>query len=193
VLYTDGLVERRGEQIDSGLARLAEAAADSPGHAGTLADRLVAAIPDMARPDDVAVMALARREGPGERLEVRLPAEPTSLAPLRVRLRRWLQAEGLGRTDAGDVLLVVGEAASNAIEHAIAPAPAAFVVSLSRAGDGVTRIEISDNGRWDSAPSQRHRGRGMHIMQAIAGEAAITRSDGGTTITLHHRQGVRGT
>jgi signal transduction histidine kinase/serine phosphatase RsbU (regulator of sigma subunit)/DNA-binding response OmpR family regulator len=192
VLYTDGLVERRGEPIDSGLERIASAAADSPGHAGTLADRLVAAMSDSARPDDVAVLALARREAAGERLELRLPAVPTSLAPLRERLRRWLRGEGVGRAEVGDILLLVGEAASNAIEHAIEPAPAAIRVSLSRDGEGVTRIEISDHGRWNAAPSTGHRGRGMHIMRALAGTPAIERTAHGTTVTLHHRQGVHG-
>ena len=37
VLYTDGLVERRNEPIDAGLGRLADAASDSPGHAGDAA------------------------------------------------------------------------------------------------------------------------------------------------------------
>ncbi len=190
VLYTDGLVERRGETIDTGLGRLALAAADSPGHAATLAGRLVAAMPSAGRPDDVAVMALSRREAAGEPLVVRLPADATSLGPLRQRLRRWLVAEGFARTDAGDVLLAVGEAASNAIEHPIEPAPAAIVATLSRGGNGETRIEMRDHGGWDTAPSQAHRGRGMHIMRAIAtGDVAIDRGAEGTTVTLEHRRG----
>ena len=135
VLYTDGLVERRSEPIDAGLGRLAEAASDSPGHAGTLAGRLVAAMPDTARPDDVAVLVLARREAAGQPLVMRLPAEATSLGPLRDRLRRWLDAAGVDRREAADVLLAVGEAASNAVEHPIAPAPAAIVVSLRAHGE----------------------------------------------------------
>jgi anti-sigma regulatory factor (Ser/Thr protein kinase) len=146
-------------------------------------------MPDSSRPDDVAVMALSRREAGGEPLVVRLPAEATSLAPLRERLRRWLVAEGLGRTEASDVLLAVGEAASNAIEHAIEPAPAAIVVTLARDGAGVTRVEIRDHGSWDAAPSAPHRGRGMQIMRAISGEeVAIDRTPHGTTVTIRHRR-----
>jgi signal transduction histidine kinase/serine phosphatase RsbU (regulator of sigma subunit)/DNA-binding response OmpR family regulator/anti-sigma regulatory factor (Ser/Thr protein kinase) len=190
VLYTDGLVERRGEPIDTGLSRVAEAASDSPAHAVTLARRLVAAMPGSARPDDVAVLALSRREAAGEPLVVRLPAEATSLAPLRERLRRWLVAEGWSRADAGDVLLAVGEAASNAIEHALEPSPAAVVVTLARGGEGETNIEIRDHGHWDAEPSQPHRGRGMQIMQAVAtGDVAIDRSEQGTTVRILHRRG----
>jgi len=191
LLYTDGLVERRNEPIDAGLGRLAAAASDSPGHAGTLASRLVAAIPGSARPDDVAVLVLSRREAAGGSLTVRLPAEATSLGPLRERLRRWLDAEGLDRTEAADVLLAVGEAASNAIEHPLEPAPAAIVVTLARMEGDTVRISIRDHGRWDEQPSAPHRGRGMNIMQAIAGELAIDRTPEGTIVTIHHRKGER--
>jgi anti-sigma regulatory factor (Ser/Thr protein kinase) len=191
VLYTDGLVERRDEPIDSGLGRLASAAADSPGHAATLAGRLVLAMPDTGRPDDVAVLVLARREAAGEPLVMRLPAEATSLGPLRERLRRWLGAAGLDRREVADVLLAVGEAASNAVEHPLEPDPAAIVVSLRPTGEGAPTIEIRDHGRWDEAPSAAHRGRGMQIMRAIAGEVAVDRSPEGTTVTIHHRRGDR--
>jgi len=191
VLYTDGLVERRHEPIDTGLGRLAEVAADAPGHARTLADRLVAAMSDSARPDDVAVLVLSRHAADGEPLVVRLPAVPTSLGPLRERLRHWLDGQGLDGAAAGDVLLAVGEAASNAIEHALEPAPAAFVVTLTRMEGDSVRIEIRDHGRWDEQPSAPHRGRGMHIMQAVAGEVAVERTPAGTTVTIHHRKGDR--
>jgi anti-sigma regulatory factor (Ser/Thr protein kinase) len=185
VLYTDGLVERRDEPIDSGLARLAEAASDSPGHAATLTGRLVGAMPGTARPDDVAVLALARLEAAGEPLVVRLPAVATSLSPLRDRLRRWLVATGADPRQAADVLLAVGEAASNAIEHAVAPDPAAIVVTAHGA-DGDSTIEIRDHGRWNDEPSAPHRGRGMQIMQAIARDVAVDRTPTGTTVTIQH-------
>lgn len=59
VLYTDGLIERRGEPIDAGLERLRAAGA---GHEtdpiGSLCDHLVAATGDSAREDDVALLAV---------------------------------------------------------------------------------------------------------------------------------------
>jgi serine phosphatase RsbU (regulator of sigma subunit) len=58
VLYTDGLVERRGESIDAGLARLR--AADLDRHARLpLADRIFALLDaDQLAEDDVAVLAI---------------------------------------------------------------------------------------------------------------------------------------
>jgi len=176
-------VERRNEPIDTGLERLATAAADSPGHAATLAGRLVGAMPGTARPDDVAVLVLARREAPGESLVVRLPAEATSLGPLRERLRRWLASADLERRAAADLLLAVGEAASNAVEHAIEPHPAAIVVTV-RIAPGGPVYEVRDHGRWDGEPSAPHRGRGMQIIRALSGDVGVDRSPEGTTVTI---------
>ncbi|OIJ66561.1 PP2C family protein-serine/threonine phosphatase [Streptomyces mangrovisoli] len=60
VLYTDGLVERRGEDIDTGIGRLAEALAR---HCGTdpeaLADALLKdLLPDTGATDDTALIAV---------------------------------------------------------------------------------------------------------------------------------------
>ncbi len=62
--YTDGLVERRSEDIDTGLCRLREtaeplAALSLPAFVG----EVLTAMRDADNPDDVAVLAL-RREAP---------------------------------------------------------------------------------------------------------------------------------
>jgi serine phosphatase RsbU (regulator of sigma subunit) len=57
VLYTDGLVERRGEKLDVGLARLREVVAVGPNAPEPLAEHVTQAmLSDMERPDDVAVL-----------------------------------------------------------------------------------------------------------------------------------------
>ena len=65
LLYTDGLVERRGEDLGEGLARLAEAADQEFGNAGAGEQELIAACerivaacaPESATADDVALLA----------------------------------------------------------------------------------------------------------------------------------------
>jgi serine phosphatase RsbU (regulator of sigma subunit) len=62
VLYTDGLVERRGEPLDRGIARL-EAALVRHRHLGVeaLADQLLAELPPRsALRDDIALVVLRR-------------------------------------------------------------------------------------------------------------------------------------
>jgi PAS domain S-box-containing protein len=60
ILYTDGLIERRGESIDAGLERLRQAAAGRAGDAlGRLCDHLMAATGlDTVREDDLALLAV---------------------------------------------------------------------------------------------------------------------------------------
>jgi serine phosphatase RsbU (regulator of sigma subunit) len=66
LLYTDGLVERRGESIDIGLKRLQDAAEELLADVGDEADidvalaDLVEAVTDPDRHDDVAVLAFRR-------------------------------------------------------------------------------------------------------------------------------------
>jgi serine/threonine protein phosphatase PrpC len=64
ILYSDGLVERRGEAIDVGLRRLAGAAASGPADPPALCAHLLSeALPDGAGlHDDVTVM-VARLSG----------------------------------------------------------------------------------------------------------------------------------
>jgi PAS domain S-box-containing protein len=64
VLYTDGLVERRGESLDVGLERLADATGDGPVQPGPLRDHLLAALlePTGQRYDDVTAV-VARLTG----------------------------------------------------------------------------------------------------------------------------------
>jgi serine phosphatase RsbU (regulator of sigma subunit) len=62
--YTDGLVERRGEDIDEGLSRLASAA---PALSGSLSDALLAGLADQLRQaghdDDVTLLAIRAQPG----------------------------------------------------------------------------------------------------------------------------------
>ncbi|KUJ47010.1 GAF domain-containing protein [Verrucosispora sp. FIM060022] len=58
VFYTDGLVERRGELIDTGIARLADAIESGPAEA--LCDHIMAAAVDEPPTDDVALLTIRR-------------------------------------------------------------------------------------------------------------------------------------
>ena len=61
LLFTDGLVERRGEVVDAGLARLLSAApALVDGQLGPALARLVAEVQDGANDDDVTALAVRR-------------------------------------------------------------------------------------------------------------------------------------
>ncbi|WP_420037695.1 SpoIIE family protein phosphatase [Streptomyces sp. cg28] len=59
ILYTDGLVERRGEDLEAGLERLRQAALDAPDDLDQLCRHLVrSCLPNGSTADDVAILAL---------------------------------------------------------------------------------------------------------------------------------------
>jgi anti-sigma regulatory factor (Ser/Thr protein kinase) len=182
-MYTDGLVERRTEPIDVGFARVAASATDCAGDATALAQRLVRSMPGAERPDDVALLAVARHAAPGDTLTLRLPAEPQSLGPLRERLRAWLREGGAPPRLVNDVLLASGEAASNAVEHPVDPSPPAIVVT-ARLDGGHAEIVVRDHGRWRDGSSGRFRGRGLQIMRALSPEVEIARGPSGSTVRI---------
>jgi serine phosphatase RsbU (regulator of sigma subunit) len=72
ILYSDGLVERRGESIDEGVARLAlEGRAQQHLPPSEMSDALVAAlVADVSVSDDVAVLIVRREDSRGSNEEV---------------------------------------------------------------------------------------------------------------------------
>jgi serine/threonine-protein kinase RsbW len=61
LLYTDGLVETRSADLDTGLERLLDTAARcAAGDPGELCDRLLAELTGAHRDDDIALLALTR-------------------------------------------------------------------------------------------------------------------------------------
>jgi sigma-B regulation protein RsbU (phosphoserine phosphatase) len=66
VLYTDGLVERRGELIDTGIERLAAAVDDTgPGPVDALCDHIMASMADEHPTDDIALLVIRRQPASG--------------------------------------------------------------------------------------------------------------------------------
>jgi serine phosphatase RsbU (regulator of sigma subunit) len=61
VLFTDGLVERRRDHIDMGLASLARAAERVEADLDEFCDRLLTEVGPDKPQDDIAILALRRR------------------------------------------------------------------------------------------------------------------------------------
>ena len=183
LLYTDGLVERRGESIDVGLERLRRAAEDSVvADDASFADRVYRAlITDPGLEDDVALLAIEVLPLGGT-LELTLDTDPAVLGGLRRTLGRWLISQGATAEELFSLTLAASEAAGNAVEHAYGARHSTFTVSCDREGDDV-RVQVRDAGRWrESRPYGR--GRGLAIMRAMADFAGVERSQDGTTVTL---------
>jgi anti-sigma regulatory factor (Ser/Thr protein kinase) len=181
VLYTDGVIEVRGESLDRGLERL-RALAERHRHVDSLCDSILEEMVASGRPgDDVALLAV-RVEALGDRLLTRWPAQPDALASVRHLLRRWLRQHGATDDEIYDVTVATQEACANAVEHAYAPGPEAFEVEAVLV-DGAVEVTVRDHGQWRRARGT-HRGRGMPMMEALMESVHVQHTPDGTAVVL---------
>jgi GAF domain-containing protein/anti-sigma regulatory factor (Ser/Thr protein kinase) len=187
VLYTDGLVERRGESIDKGLGRLRSLTLS----AGPAADEVCRALSDgligADVEDDVALLVARTVPSHTEQFEMRMPAISSSLATLRRSLRQWLTDNGADEDDVIEVLIAVGEAAGNAVEHAYGPGDASFDISGS-VKSGELEIAVRDYGAW-RPPRGQNRGRGTMLMQQLMDQFEVTTTGTGTEVRMRRTLG----
>ena len=185
VLYTDGLVERRDEDIDEGVAALERALAGATGTPQVVCDRLIRAAGVTAdHDDDVAVLVLQHpaRTGPdGElfrnaALELLggVEAAPRARAFASGVLASWRFSPELH--DLG--VLAASELVANSLQHGTPP----MRLRLRRT-DRRLIIEVTDGD--DHLPRRRRAepadeaGRGIAIVATIASNWGSRRTPGG--------------
>jgi anti-sigma regulatory factor (Ser/Thr protein kinase) len=186
VLYTDGLVERRGERLAARQEELHEVARHAPAEPELLCETLLTRmLGDDPPPDDVAVLSLQRAVRADENLDLRVAARPEELAAIRRLLRGWLVDAGADRRAIEAVLVASGEACTNAIEHAYGPGEQTFHVRGCRDGDDVVLV-VRDSGRWRK-PRGQNRGRGLSLMESFMDEVEVTPGEDGTAVRMRRR------
>ncbi|MDP9165170.1 MAG: SpoIIE family protein phosphatase [Actinomycetota bacterium] len=185
LLYTDGLVERRGVSMDDGMVLAADLVRNGRSDAlDDVADHLMARLqPSGGYPDDVA-MLLYRRPGP---LTMTFPAEASQLALTRDALRGWLVQTGIDSDVIADVLIATGEAVANAIEHGHRDRPDGTISMHADAVVDRLRVTIADTGIW--RPKRQvpdiGRGRGTNLMRGLMEDVTIASDDAGTTVDMY--------
>jgi anti-anti-sigma factor len=187
ILYSDGVVERRGEPLEAGMARLL-AAADGVLSPEALADRLLETV-DPQRPDDVALLVARVHVPEVTPLRMWFAARPDQLAVVREAMRGWLASAGVDRGDGELLVLAAGELCANAVEHAYpATADGSVEVSLSRDTAGTLSLVVRDRGRWrPPAIDPGDRGRGLAIVRGLMSEVEVDGAPEGTTVTVRYR------
>jgi len=191
VLFTDGLVEQRGVDIDDGFAQICTVLA---GAAETLPRQVADAVlrelsPAAGYDDDVAMVVYRQPPAP---LHLDLPAEAGRLSGLRRTLRNWLSAAAVSHDLAADLVAAANEACSNSVEHAYrAGGDAPRVVLTAWAGrepDSDAEklvIEVVDTGVWQPrAADPGHRGRGIDMMRALTEDLEIDHTGTGTRVRM---------
>ncbi len=123
VLYTDGVVERRGQSVDEGVRALCDALeALGPGASPAALCRATLRASSGPLDDDRAVLAMRTDLDPLPLWRINLPADPASPSVARAHarsvLREWA-SDNLSET----VELLVSELVTNAVRHASGPGP----------------------------------------------------------------------
>jgi anti-sigma regulatory factor (Ser/Thr protein kinase) len=184
VLYTDGLVERRGESIDEGLADLRAAVGGAPRNPEQLLEHILEQVVGSGeRADDIALLAIRVLPVAPRVLHLRVPSNIDSMDLVRDAMRVWLGGVPFERGHAEDVVLVTWEACANAIEHAVDPL-SNYITVQAEVEDSLVRVVVEDTGSWGSPSIREDRGLGLRLIESLSSSVAITEGEAGTRITL---------
>jgi serine/threonine-protein kinase RsbW len=136
-------------------------------------------------------------------LDLAAEAGPPRVGVFRRALRRWLGEELEARQAAvgapldlpdeladlaDDLVLATSEALENVVDHAFAGSSRSGTMMLrADIADDVVTIVVADDGHWrDPTSGPTTRGRGLTLMQNLAG-AEVDHARGGTTVTMRRR------
>ncbi|SFY26456.1 SpoIIE family protein phosphatase/ATP-binding protein [Streptomyces atratus] len=166
VLYTDGLVERRGRDIDTGLGLLRDALAGrdrTPEE--TCDDVLAELLPD--RPDDDVALLVARTRtlDPDQVAQWAVATDPAAVAGVRKNVAQWLTDRGL-EEEAFATELILSELVTNAVRYGTAP------IGVRLLYDRNLICEVSDSS--STSPHLRYAattdegGRGLFLVAQFA-------------------------
>lgn len=187
LLYTDGLVERRGRSLTEGIEQAAETV---QGGRDTgieeLASRIMATLSPVGGYDDDVALLVYRHPAP---LDMAFPAEAGQLAPVRHALRDWLHRCDVPPHTAQGVLVAAGEACANAVEHGHRDNPGETVRLRAETRAGGMSLTVTDSGRWKTPDPEAnpHRGRGLTLMRAMMQHVTIAPGPEGTTVEMNTR------
>ncbi|MFE2294483.1 SpoIIE family protein phosphatase [Streptomyces sp. NPDC059452] len=185
VLYTDGLVERRSEDIDEGVASLARALSGAKGSPQVVCDRLIRSLGVTAEhDDDVAVLVVQHPARTGASAELFHNAALDLLGGIEATPRARAFATGVLTSwrfpvelrDLG--VLAASELVANSLQHGTPP----MRLGLRRT-DRRLIIEVTDGD--DHLPRRRQAepadeaGRGIEIIASIATSWGSRRTPGG--------------
>ncbi|WP_280344056.1 SpoIIE family protein phosphatase [Nocardia neocaledoniensis] len=184
VLFTDGLVEQRGYDIDEGFVKIAGVLSETGGALPRdVADAVLSRLCPPAGYDDDVAMVVYRQ--PPEPLHLDIPAAAAELTGLRRDLYRWFATAAVPHDLAADLVAAANEACSNSVEHAYRDAePGRVTLTATCEGDRVV-IEVADSGRWIPTPTDPgFRGRGLEMMRVLTEDLEFGHDENGTRVRM---------
>jgi serine phosphatase RsbU (regulator of sigma subunit)/anti-sigma regulatory factor (Ser/Thr protein kinase) len=174
VLYTDGLVELPGADLDEGMQRLTSVIRSGSQDLQKLADQLCETVDERGGEDDVAILLLRRRAAhapqPGGRLQQHVAQnDPEALSSARHMIRAAVRAWG-AKDRADEVELAAGELITNALMHT--DGGAIVTVRVLAGPERRLRVDVED--RSSALPRPRDAGesgvsgRGLLLVDRLA-------------------------
>ncbi|WP_206300028.1 PAS domain S-box protein [Streptomyces mangrovisoli] len=184
VLYTDGLIETPGSDIEVRIGELTvileEFLTGTPCLEAAADHVLASLLPDAeSHNDDVTLLFAQLPAAPLAALTTDLPAEPASVPEGRAFLHKALTSWNCAES-ADDALLLLSEMLTNAVQHAEGP----LGLHLHRTATDLT-VEVSDRSlqlpRPRIAGEDDESGRGLILVRALATSWGVRPTDEGKT------------
>ncbi|MEW1689375.1 SpoIIE family protein phosphatase [Streptomyces sp. NPDC091265] len=174
VLFTDGLVELPGADLDEGMQLLTSMVRGGPQDLQQLADRLCDSVDERGGEDDVAVLLLRRKAAhapqPGGRLQQHVAQnDPEALSSARHMIRAAVRAWG-AKDRADEVELAADELTTNALMHT--DGGAIVTIRVLTGPERRLRVDVED--RSSALPRRRDAGesgvsgRGLMLVDRLA-------------------------
>ncbi|MDP5316263.1 SpoIIE family protein phosphatase [Streptomyces poriferorum] len=174
VLFTDGLVELPGADLDEGMQLLTAMIRNGPEDLQRLADRLCESVDERGGEDDVAVLLLRRKAAhapqPGGRLQQHVGQnDPEALSSARHMIRAAVRAWG-AKERADEVELAADELTTNALMHT--DGGAIVTIRVLTGPERRLRVDVED--RSSALPRRRDAGdagvsgRGLMLVDRLA-------------------------
>ncbi|MBO0653695.1 serine/threonine-protein phosphatase [Streptomyces triculaminicus] len=178
MMFTDGLVEVPGSDLDEGIRTLSAAVREGPYDLHKMADLLCDAIGERIGEDDMAVLLL-RRHGPavrgGGRLQQHIaPADPEALSAGRHMIRAAVRAWG-ARERSDEIELVADELVTNALLHT--DGAAVVTIRMMPGPERRVRVEVED--KSSVLPRRREpgeagvSGRGLLLVEELTDDWGV--------------------
>ncbi|WP_327371614.1 SpoIIE family protein phosphatase [Streptomyces sp. NBC_01217] len=159
ILFTDGLVELPGTDLDEGMQLLTSMVRNGPQDLQMLADQLCEEVDERGGEDDVAVLMLRRKAAhapqPGGRLQQQVAqGDPDALSSARHMIRAAVRAWG-AKTRADEIELAADELITNALMHT--DGGAIVTVRVLTGPERRLRVDVED--RSSALPRRRDAGQ----------------------------------
>ena len=185
LMFSDGVVERRGRSLNDGLDALVANAAGAPsGDPRNLCSLATSAVPGPPTDDDVAVLAVERAVARSRSDSMWVAADPSGPSHVRrwmsARLREWAVPEPV----ISSAVLCTSELTTNALLHAGTPATVDLDLNAER-----LLVSVADTGTRGSVIRTREsigslssRGRGLGLIEELSDSWGTDPSVRGSTV-----------